>query len=107
MSEKAADELGRQIVAPFTALADQISTATDLGYATVAFNRKNDRWPKDYAELDAFVDSSNGFLTLQKYDEVNFVETLDGGLKVSAVINNHTNQFSFSGRQAQAKQLEK
>ena len=107
MSEKAANELGRQLVTPFTALAEQICTASDLGYAIAAFNRKNDRWPKNYAELDAFVNSSNGFLTLRKYDQVDFVETPDGGLKVCAVINSHTNQFSFSGDQVQAKRVEK
>src|SRR5438105_15071723 len=80
ISDRAATELGEQIAARFNAIAQQLNDARDLAYATAAFARKNERWPKDYTELETFVEKSDGLLILGHYERVDFAPQADGGL---------------------------
>src|SRR4051795_3747433 len=92
MSDQAAKELGETIAAPLNSIARDLSGSRDLAYATAAFQRKNGRWPKDYADLSKFVADTDGLLQLGKYDRVDFIEQLDGGLEVRSVVEGRTNQ---------------
>src|SRR5262245_39259474 len=78
MSERAAKEFGEAMVAPFYVLSQQFGGAQDLCYATAAFARKKERWPNDYAELETFVQGSDGYLILRNYDRVDFAPQTDG-----------------------------
>jgi hypothetical protein len=102
MSDRAAKELGEQIAAPFNVIAQQLSGAHDLGYATAAFARKNERWPKDYAELETFVQKSDGLLILGHYDRVDFAPRADDGLEILSVIQGRTNRTTFASKSAEA-----
>src|SRR6266481_7902836 len=90
ISDKAAREIAEGLASPFNSLATQLSGAQDLVYATGAFWRKNERWPKDYTELSAFVQASDGLLVLGQYDRVDFVEQPEGGLEVSSTVHSRT-----------------
>ena len=103
MSDRAAKQLGEQIAAPFNAIAQQLSGAHDLAYAAAAFARKNERWPKDYAELETFVEKSDGFLILGHYDRADFAHKSDGGLEISSVIQGRTNRTTFGSIKADLK----
>ena len=98
MSDRAAKGLGEQIAAPFNAIAQQLSGAHDLAYATAAFARKNERWPKDYSELETFVQKSEGLLILGQYDRVDLAPRADGGIDISSVNQGRTNRTSFASR---------
>jgi hypothetical protein len=95
MSDRAAKELGEQIAAPLNSMAQQLSGAHDLAYVTSAFWRMNQRWPKDYPELDTFVQKSDGLLVLGHYDRVEFTPQSEGGLKISFVIQGLTNHTTL------------
>ena len=95
MSDRAAKELGEQIAAPFNVMAQQLSGATDISYAMAAFARKNERWPKDYAELETFVQKSDGLLVLGQYDQVDFATRTDGSVDISSVIHGRTTRAIF------------
>jgi len=93
MSPRAARELGSALG---EALAAPFNGSQELAYATAAFQRKNGRWPKDYAELSNFVAHSDGFLVLSQYDRVDFSERPQGRLLIAFVPHGQTNQVSFT-----------
>lgn len=103
VSDHDAKEFGDAVVAPFNVLLRQIGGGQDLCYATAAFARKNERWPKDYAELDTFVQDSDGYLALAHYEHVDFRPQIDGGLVVSYVMQSKTNRVTFSPVKAEQK----
>jgi hypothetical protein len=96
MSDRAAREFGEAMAVPLYALSQQFGGAQDLCFATAAFARKKERWPNDYTELETFVKGSDGYLTLRKYDRVDFAPQTNGGLEVSFVMQSRTNRVTFS-----------
>ena len=103
MSDRAAREMGESIASPLNIIARSLSGSQDLAYATAAFARKNDRWPKDYAELSSFVERSDGLLLLGQYDRVDFIDQPEGGLEICAVIQGRTNRMTFTSKDAGTK----
>lgn len=109
MSERAAKEfgtgLGEAVAAPLNVIARGMSGSQELAYATAAFQRKNGRWPKDYAELSIFVQQSDGLFALGEYDRVDFSESPEGRLQVAFVPHGQTNQvrFTFSPKDVETK----
>jgi outer membrane murein-binding lipoprotein Lpp len=95
--------LAETIAAPFNALSRQISGAQDLAYATAAFHRKNKRWPKDYSEMLEFVEQSDGYLQLQDYERIDFIESAAGGLSINYVLSGLTNTIEWSGGDGQPR----
>jgi len=95
MSDRAAKDMGEAIAAPLNAIVQQLAGAHDLAYATAAFWRKNERWPRDYPELSAFVQKSDGLLVLGNYDQVDFALLPEGGLEICSVIHGRTNRTTF------------
>jgi len=68
----------------------------DLLFCSGAFMRKNERWPKDYAELSQFVDQSGGYLALGKYERVEFAQLPSDGVQIVFVPHGSTNELKFS-----------
>ena len=97
MSDKAAKDFGREFGLAFSAPIYQISalTATDLLYCSGSFRNKNERWPKDYAELSEFVQLSNGYLWLGKYERVELTQLPEDVLQISFVRTGSTNQMKI------------
>src|SRR5689334_7234456 len=79
ISDRAAEEF----TAPFNEMARNLRCSHNLAYGTMAFYRKNERWPKDYSELSEFVGKSEGLLVLEKYERVDFSENSERILRVS------------------------
>lgn len=75
-------ELAQVFATPFNTLATKLSQGDDLIYATAAHQRKNARWPNDYAELTNFVAKSDGYLILKPYEDVTFRQETNGGVQV-------------------------
>ena len=90
-------------VSPFDLLAQRIGAGQDLFDATMAFVRKNGRWPKDYTELETFVQGSDGYLTLGHYDNVDLSPQVDGGVVITYVIQSTTNRIHFGCSTEQKK----
>ena len=90
MSDREAKDMAETLAAPFNSLSNQLSGAYDLTYATGAFWRKNQRWPKDYEELSGFVQSSGGLLALGRYERVDFFPQPEGGLEIFSVAQGRT-----------------
>ena len=103
MSDQAAKELGETITSPLNSIARDLSRSRDLAYAMSAFQRKNGRWPKDYAELSKFVEDTDGLLQLAKYDRVDFIERPEGALEIHSVIEGRTNQMMFTRKDVQTE----
>ena len=72
------------------------SGALDLVYCSVSFRNKNDRWPKDYAELSAFVKESNGYLTLGEFERVDVRPLPDDRFEIRCVRLGHTNEVKLT-----------
>ena len=68
----------------------------DLLYSTACFQQKNGRWPASYSELSDFVQESNGYLFLAKYERVDFNELPNHILEVTCVPEGRTNEMRFS-----------
>ena len=84
-----------QIFAPFFDIVMIRSGAIDLIYCANSFRHKNERWPKDYAELSDFVQQSNGYLMLGEYERVELKQLPDDKLEVHYVPHGHTNETKF------------
>jgi hypothetical protein len=79
------------------AFYDQVlADPMDLWGCSCAFRLQQRRWPKDYAELSAFVQRSNGELKLGHYEQVDFVELPNDSLRIWSVSNGCTNQATFT-----------
>ena len=81
------------------AIADVIIAKTivppmELSLSTMAFQRKNGRWPGDYAELCSFAASETGS-ALTNYDRVDFTQKADGSLEIYATAPSMTNQMTL------------
>ena len=111
MSDRAAKEFQEGITAPFNEIARNMRCSQDLTYATLAFYRKNERWPKDYSELSGFVAQSEGLLVLKKHEQVNFSESHERVLRVSFIpadfvaigLTNAVLRFTLSPKDAETK----
>lgn len=90
VSSPLADLLATAIVTP---IAEALSQAPDVSYATKAFHRKNGRWPASHAELSDFVEGSDGYLRLPKFDTMTFVPWVNGGVEIVAVRQSSTNRI--------------
>ena len=75
-------------------VAKIVAPPLELSVSTMAFQRKNGRWPGDYAELRSFAGSeTNSALT--NYDRVDFTQKPDGSLEIYAVAPSMTNQMTL------------
>ncbi len=90
MCDRPAKGTAEASAAPFNSLESLLSGQYDLKFATGAFWRKNQRWPKDYEELSGFVQASDGLLVLGHYDRVDFVQQPEGGLEICSVAQGRT-----------------
>jgi len=70
--------------------------ALDVFYCSASFRHKNDRWPKDYAELSSFVKQSDGYLMLGEYERVDLSPMADDGLEIRYVRPGHTNEMKLT-----------
>jgi hypothetical protein len=98
-NDQARSAIAKMFVEPFTPLYDMYmlrSGAIDLLYCSASFHHKNERWPKDYAELSAFVKQSDGYLMLGEYERVDLKPLGDGGVEVCYVRPGHTNEMKFT-----------
>jgi hypothetical protein len=97
MSDKAAEDFGREFGLAFSAPIYHATalTATDLLYCSASFRRKNERWPKDYMELSEFVQQSNGYLWLRKYERVELMQLPEDVLQISFVRTGATNEMKL------------
>ena len=97
------DSLMSQEVAPLYDLTMLRRGAIDLLYSSLSFYHKNQRWPKDYAELTSFVKQSDGYLVLGEYKQVDFIPTADGRVKIRYIPVGGTNavMFTLAGSAAQ------
>jgi hypothetical protein len=85
----------------FNALGDAIAETIvtkmlvpqmELAASTIAFQRMNERWPSDYAELRSFT-ATEGGSTLTNYDKVEFIQKADGSLEICAIAPGMTNRM--------------
>ena len=86
--------LGRtvgQIFGPLYTISMLKNGEFNLLYCTGSFHHKNNRWPKDYPELSAFVQQSEGYLILGDYAHVDFTALPDDGFKVCFIPKGSTN----------------
>jgi hypothetical protein len=79
ISDRAVEEL----TAPFNEMVLNLRCSHNLADGALAFYRKTDRWPRDYAELSNFVAKSEGLLVLEHFERVDFSEKSDRVLQVS------------------------
>jgi hypothetical protein len=82
-SEKDRALLGASISNVINNVAVSMSGGRDLRYVATAFHYKNDRWPKDYAELQRFVQESNGYLYMRAYSDVELTNGPADRLEIS------------------------
>ena len=75
-------------------LAKIVGPPLELSASTMAFQRKQSRWPVDYAELRSFTASETGSV-LTNYDRVEFTQKADGSLEIYAVTPSMTNQMTL------------
>ena len=68
----------------------------DLLFCSGAFMRRNERWPRDYRELSEFVERSDGYLALGKYERVEFAQLPNTGLQIRFIPHGSTNELKFS-----------
>jgi hypothetical protein len=107
ISERAADEF----TAPFNEMARNLRCSHNLADGALAFYRKKERWPKDYAELSNFVAKSEGLLVLEQYERVDFSENSERILRVSFLpadfavmgLTNAMLHFTLSPKDAKTK----
>jgi hypothetical protein len=78
MSRHAAKEVGQ------TVITKAVGLPMDLMISVGAFRHANSRWPKDQAELTAFIERSNGEYKPISFDRVEFTEKPDGSLGIYA-----------------------
>ena len=71
------------------------SGAIDIIYCSGSFRHKNDRWPRDYAELSEFVKQSDGYLMLGEYERVDLKPLLVDKLEILYVRHGQTNEHTF------------
>jgi len=97
MSDKAAEDFGRELGLAFSAPIYHTTalTATDVLYCSASFRNKNERWPKDYTELSEFVQQSNGYLWLRKYERVELTQLPEDVLQISFVRTGSTNEMKL------------
>jgi hypothetical protein len=67
----------------------------DLLFCSGAFMRRKERWPKDYPELLEFVEQSEGYLELSKYERVEFGQLGNNGIQITFVPGGSTNELQF------------
>jgi hypothetical protein len=79
-----------------------VAPPLELSVSTMAFQRKNGRWPNDYTELRSFAASESGS-ALTNYDRVDFTQKADGSLEVYAVAPGMTNQMTLRLTEASQK----
>lgn len=72
------------------------SGAIDVLYCTASFRHKHDRWPKDYAELSAFVKQTDGYLVLGEYERVDLRPLPNDGLEIGYIRLGHTNEMKLT-----------
>jgi hypothetical protein len=87
-----------EAVAPIYEISLLRSGAIDVFYCSASFRHKNDRWPKDYAELSAFVKQSNDYLMLGEYERVDLRPLPEDGLEICYVRPGHTNETKLTLR---------
>ena len=68
-----------------------------------AFRSQHQRWPKDYAELSAFMQQAGEKSQLDHFDSVELTNLPDGSLEVRTVSDGATNQMTLSVSQADRK----
>ena len=72
------------------------SGAIDIVYCSASFYHKNNRWPKDYAALSAFVKQSDGYLMLGEYERVDLRLLANDGLEIDYICPGHTNEMKLT-----------
>jgi hypothetical protein len=91
--------IGRALTEAFAPVYDVSlveSGAIDLLYCSASFRHKNERWPKDYAELCEFVKGSNDYLTLGEYERVALRTLPDDRFEICYVRPGHTNEIKLT-----------
>jgi len=81
---------------PFFSYTMMTSGAIDLLYCSASFFSKNDRWPRDYEELAAFVKQSDGYLWLQKYEKVEVTALKDDSVRICYIRPGRTNELNIT-----------
>jgi len=74
ISSKTSNAIAEALVTNLVTKA--VTPLMELTVSTLAFQRKNGRWPSDYAELRSFTASETGS-TLTNYDRVDFTQKAD------------------------------
>jgi len=97
ISDRSAQQIAGAVV------RQAVGDATDLGASATAFRLETKRWPKDYAELSAFVQRSAGKFQLAQYDRVEFMKLPDGGLEIYGIAPGRTNQTTLTLKEADQK----
>ena len=92
----AINKMFTEAFAPIYAISLFRSGAIDIFYCSASFRHKNDRWPKDYAELSAFVKQSDGYLMLGEYERVDLRPLVNDGLEIRYVRPGHTNEMKLT-----------
>lgn len=72
------------------------SGAIDIVYCSASFRGKNDRWPKDYDELSAFVKQSDGYLMLGEHDRVDLKPLPNDSLEIGYIRPGQTNEMKIT-----------
>ena len=94
--QEAVSGLVGQTFSPFFDFAMLRYGRIDLIYCIASFQHKNARLPKDYAELSDFVQQSDGYLTLGRYERVDFIPLPNKALEVRCVPEGRTNEVKFT-----------
>ncbi len=68
----------------------------DILYCCWSFRSKNDRWPKDYPELSAYVKGSDGYLMLADHPGAELKVLPNDALEIGWVPRGLTNQMKIT-----------
>lgn len=68
----------------------------NLAASSSAFQAEYHHWPKDYAELSAFVQQSGWKPALGHYDRVEFKQLPSGDIEVCAINGTQTNKITVT-----------
>jgi hypothetical protein len=68
-----------------------------------AFRSQHQRWPRDYAELSAFMQQAGEKSQLDHFDSIALTNLADGRLDVRTVSDGTTNEMTLSVSQAERK----
>src|ERR1044072_1612814 len=75
-------------------VAQTLAPATELAYSIGTFREASKRWPRDYAELSAFLERRGANLQLTNYAHIDFTERTNGDLEIYAVGPSWTNRIT-------------